>query len=316
MDLIVKSLEKWFSHTESNALLEAGLFDTSRFHCTKPLRKSVAEMLVRLPSLRVFQFGDVKPDTGSLRLLNEILFANRKDVTLRVFGLSTWTDISFLKSLPEVERFDWEVDVFGSVVPLGSLKKLMHLGLGLERPKPKIDLQFLHEFSNTLESLSLAGDYKGAHEVIPQLSRLKSAWFVSTKLSDFEFLAGLPIETLGNYGGRVQSFDFVGKLKSLRRLWIKTNAKLERLDFIGELPNLERIELYFLAKITRFPRCEHLKKLNLILAYECNRLSDISELQNLSGVKISVSGKAIKNRLYQTPDFSWSDALNVSGRFL
>lgn len=316
MNPVQRSLQRWFSPAESQELVEAGLFDPSRFHCEKPLKRSVAELLVKLPSLKVFQFHDFGPDNRTLKHLNEILFANRKDVNLRVFGDATWTDISCLKDLPEVERFDWEVDVFGSVVPLRSLKKLVHLGLGLARPKPRFDLQFLHEFRNTLESLSLAGDYKNAHNVIPQLHGLKSAWFVSTKLADFELLAGLPIETLGNYGGRVQSFDFVRNLKSLRRLWIKTNTKLESLDFIGELRNLERVELYFLSKLTRFPKCDHLKKLKLIFAYECNRLSEISELQKLSGVKISVSGKAVKGRSYQTADFSLTEALNVSGRFL
>jgi len=316
MNPVQNDLQRWFSPAESKELVEAGLFDPSRFHCEKPLKRSVTELLVKLPLLKVFQFHDFKPDNRTLKHLNEILFANRKDVSLRVFGDTIWTDISCLKELPEVQRLDWEVDVFGSVEPLRSLKKVVHLGLGLERPKPKIDLQFLLEFRNTLESLSLAGDYKSEHSVIPQLYGLKSAWFVSTKLADFGLLDGLPIETLGNYGGRVKSFDFVRNLKSLKRLWIKTNATLGSIDFIEELPNLERIELYFLSKIARFPKCDHLKKLELILAHECNRLSDISELQTLSGVKISVSGKAIKKHSYQTPDFSLSEALNVSGRFL
>ena len=99
-------------------------------------------------------------------------------------------------------------------------------------------------------------------------------------------------------------------------MWIKTNSRLESIDFIEELLNLERVELLYLAKITRFPKCDHLKKLEMVYAYECNRLSDVSELQNLSGVKISVSGKALKKRAYQTSDFTWSEALDVSGRSL
>ena len=216
MDPVQRALQRSFSPAESKELIEAGLFDASRFHCEKPFKRSVADLLVKLPSLRVFQFHEFTPDSRTLKYLNEILFANRKDVILRVFGDRTWTDISRLNELPEVERFDWEVDVFGSVEPLHSFKKLVHLGLGMERPKPKIDLQFLLEFRNTLESLSLAGDYKATHEVVPQSSGLRSAWFVSTKLANFDLLDGLAIETLGNYGGRVQSFDSVGSFKSLR----------------------------------------------------------------------------------------------------
>lgn len=316
MHPVKRALEKWLSPAESKVLLDAGLFDTSRFHCTKPLQPIVAELLVKLPSLRVLQFGEFKPDAVSLKYLNDTLFKKRKDVSLRVFGFDTWTDISFLQSIPELERFDWEADVFGSVGPLRSLKRLTHLRLGLDRPKPKLDLSFLLEYRDTLESLGLAGDFQNLREVLPKLRILKSAWFVSTKMNDFELLDGLPIETLGNYGGRVRSFDFVRNLRSLKRLWLKTNAKLESLDFIEDLSDLERIELYFLSKIIRFPKCDHLKKLKLVFAHECNRLADISELQKLTDVRISVSGKAIPNRVYQTADFVLKDALDVTGRFL
>jgi hypothetical protein len=172
------------------------------------------------------------------------------------------------------------------------------------------------DFSETLESLSIDGDYKNTLNVIPQLKNLKSVWFVSTKLDGFNFLQGLPIETLGNYGGRVASFEYLRNLKKIRRVWIKTNTKIESLDFLEDLPNLERIELYFLSKITQFPKCDHLKKLKLVFAYECNRLEDISELKKLSGVKISVGGKALKGRLYKTDDFSLSEALDADGRVL
>lgn len=261
-----------------------------------------------LPSLRVIQLGTVVPDQRSLELLNCEVFAKRKDITLRVYAFSDlWSEISFLHFLPDVERFDWDVDLLGSVEPLKSLKKLKHIGLGLTQPKPKIDLHFLLDFRNTLESVNLSGDYKNTRAVIPKIDGLRSAWFASTKLSDFDFLADLPIETLGNYGGRVQSFDSVRKLTTLKKIWLKTNAKLEGLDFVEQLSNLERIELYYLAKITRFPSCDLLKNLKLVFAFECNRLSDISELQKLSGVKVHVSGKALPNRSYQTEDFSLAE---------
>ncbi len=179
MDYIAKFIEKWFSRRDGEALLAAGLSDASRFHCRKPLRRSIAEMLVKLPSLKVFQFHDIKPDTATLEHLNEIVFKNRKDVTLRVYGYpDTWANIDFLKSLPEVERFDWDTPVFGSDEPLYKLKRLVHLGLGFTQPKPKIDIGYLTDFPS-LESLNLEGDYKKLQQTVSQIRGLKSIWLSS-----------------------------------------------------------------------------------------------------------------------------------------
>lgn len=310
-------ISKWFDDRDAGRLKDAGLLDPSRFHSRKPLDKGIVERLANLPTLKVFQFHDVKPDQKTLQLLNEELFRKRKDVNLRVFGYSdTWADIGFLEDLPEVERFDWETVVFGSTKPLNQLKKLVHLGLGLSQPKPKISLSFVADFNHTLESLSIYGDYKDTVSVIPQLHKLTSVWFMSTKLAGFDFLEGLNIETLGNYGGRVSSFEFLRNLDTLKRVWIKTNATLPNIDFIVDLKTLERLELLYVAKLTRFPICEHLKKLNLIFAFECNRLVDISEIKKLQGVRISVSGKALERRHYSTSDFSMSEALSAGGNYL
>lgn len=310
-------ISKWFDDRDADRLKDAGLLDPSRFHSRKPLDKDIVEKLANLPTLRVFQFHDVRPNQKTLRLLNEEFFRKRKDVNFRVFGYpDTWADIGFLEDLPEVERFDWETVVFGPTKPLHQLKRLVHLGLGLSQPKPKISLNFVADFKDTLESLSIDGDYKDAVSVIPQLNKLKSVWFVSTKLAGFDFLEGLSIETLGNYGGRVGSFEFLRSLDTLKRVWIKTNATLPNIDFIEHLKNLERLELLYVAKLTRFPKCEHLKKLNLIFAFECNRLVDISEIKKLQSVKISVSGKALEGRHYSTLDFSMSEALDAGGRYL
>ena len=310
-------LKRWVSSSDEDLLRKAGLLDPSRFHSLKPINRHIAELLVKLPTLKVFQFHDVKPDRPSLSLLNEIVFRNRKDITLRVFDhRDSWADISFLEDLSQVERFDWDTTVFGSTEPLHRLKKLVHLGLGMGQPKPKISLNFVTDFCETLESLSIDGDYKDTLSVIPKLRKLKSVWFVSTKLEGFEFLEGLGIETIGNYGGRVGSFEFLRTLGSLKRVWIKTNATLENIDFIEDLSKLERLELFYVAKLTRFPKCEHLKKLNLIFAFECNRIVDITEIKKLEGVQIRISGKALKGRQYSTPDFSMARALDAGGRYL
>lgn len=308
----MKVLKGLFTEKEIVGLKDFGLLDPTRFEFKKPINHSIARQLIAIPSLRVIQFHESIPDKFSLKVFNEIAFKTRKDLTLRVYGYQdTWRDISLLYELPEVERFDWDSDVIGSLQPLYSVKKLTHLGLGLIQPKPKVSLSFVADFSDTIQSLSIAGDFRDLTSTIPKLNYLTRIWFASTKLDGFDFLENLSIETLGNYGGRVRSFEFIRKLQTLRKIHIKTNPTLKSIDFIEHLPQLEWIEFLYLSKIVTFPRCDHLKNLKGVLAYECNRLSDISELKKLEGIKVSVSGKALKGRHYRTENFSFADFFSV-----
>lgn len=277
-----------------------GLISADRFHSRQAISYSVAEQLLEMPQLKVIQFHDIKPDETTLKVLNDVIFKRRKDITLRVYGYpDTWADISFLQLLPDLERFDWDTAVFGSYEPLYELNRLVHLGLGFTQPKPKISLTFVADFKDTLESLNLEGDYKDFLPTIPLLKNLKTLWLTSTKLKGFEFLQGLPIETIGNYGGRVDSFEFLPNIQSLKKLWIKTNSKIENIDFIEQLPNLEDLELQYVAKVTKFPKCDHLKHLKRIFAFECNRLEDISEVKKLKNCDIFISGNKLEGRHYK-----------------
>lgn len=276
------------------------LISIDRFHSRQPINYSIAEQLLEMPQLKVIQFHEIKPDETTLKVLNDVIFKMRKDITLRVYGYpDTWSDISFLQALPELERFEWDTAVFGSYKPLYNLNNLVHLGLGFTQPKPKISLKFITDFKDTLESLSLDGDYKDFLKTIPLLNNLKTLWLTSTKLKGFDFLQGIPLETIGNFGGRVESFEFLPNIQSLKRLWIKTNTRIENIDFIEQLPNLEDLELQYVSKIRKFPKCEHLKHLKRIFAFECNRLEDISEVKKLKNCDIRISGKKLEEKYYK-----------------
>lgn len=283
-----------------------GLISPDVYHYQRPIDCDLAEKLFKLPMLKVIQFHDVIPDGNSLELLNEVVFKRRKDIHLRVYGYpDTWKNIDFLCKLNEVERFDWETVVFGSMEPLYKLKKLTHLGIGFSQPKPKITIKFLHDFLHTLESVSLDGDYKDIISTIPTLTNLKAIWLTSTKLDSFEFLDGLKIEAIGNYGSRVKSFDYLRNFKSLRKMHIKTNRVLDSIDFISDLGNLETIDLLNVKHLTRFPKCDHLKNLKRVFVFECNELVDIEEINKINNCEISIQGKGIPGRFYkvQVPQF-------------
>jgi len=281
-----------------------GLISPNRFHSSAPITEKMAIQLANMPALETIQFHDVKPTVATLQILNDVVFKYRKDITLRVFGYSgSWQDIGLLTLLPELEKFDWDSDEFGSLQPLYSLKRLAHLGMGFSNPKPKLNVKLLTDFKETLTSLSMQGDYKEFQTTVPELKKLTSIWLVSIKLTRFEFLQGLSIESFGNYGGRVASVDFLSKLKSLKNLWIKANSKIESIDFIADLPLLEKLELYYLSKITAFPKCDHLKHLKEVTAFELNRLTDIEELKKLKSCKIFANGKQLPGKIYKFDPF-------------
>lgn len=276
-----------------------GLISPNRYHSRTPITEKIAIELVNMPALETIQFHDIKPTVSTLDILNDVVFRNRKDITLRVYGYGeSWQNISILKLLPELEKFDWDSDMFESVEPLYGLKNLTHLGMGFANPKPKISVKFLADFKDTLTSLNMQGDYKDFLTTVPTLTKLNTVWLISMKLAGFDFLEGLPIETLGNYGGRVASFDFLSKLKTLKKIWIKTNSKIEDIDFISDLPLLEKLELYYLSKITTFPKCDHLLHLEEVTAFELNRLIDINELKKLKNCKVIAFGKLVPGKSY------------------
>jgi len=278
-----------------------GFISTNRYHCRVPITEQFAKQLADMPALEVIQFHDIKPNQQTLDNLNDFVFKYRKDITLRVYGYNGyWKDISFLKSLCELERFDWDSDEFLSVEPLYKLKKLVHLSMGFADTKQKFSVAFLSDFKSALKSIRLHGDYKDFLSAAPKLDNIKTVWLSSMKLKSFEFLEGLPIEVLGNYGSRVGSFTFLPKLQTLKRVWIKTNSTLDNFDFISELPLLEEIELYYVSKLIQFPKCDHLANLVKVTASDCNRLSDISEILKLKNCKIAVYGKLVPGKFYRT----------------
>ena len=267
------------------------------FHIDGDLSREDCGRLADQAALKRIQFHQFRPSRRSLDLLNEIVFRRRKDVTLRVYGHGdVFADIDFLKTLPEVERFSWETDVFGSLEPLHHLKRLSALALGCcNAKKKKLSLSFLKEFAPTLEDLTLTGDYQDV-EAVSDLNGLKRAWFVSAKFESYDFLSRLPLETFGTYGSRVKSLESIGRLTSLKWLWIKAHNLLTDVEFVRDLPHLEKLELLWLPKLRRLPDLSHLKKLRSIFVFQGKRFEDYSGALKLKNCHLSVSGPMIPNR--------------------
>src|ERR1700730_16994465 len=76
-----------------------------RVEFSRNLSRSEVEQLVSDPEIRTLQCSSpVEPDTWDL--LNIILFAQRPEITLRVYGFySSTCDLSFLNRMKNVRRF-------------------------------------------------------------------------------------------------------------------------------------------------------------------------------------------------------------------
>jgi Leucine-rich repeat (LRR) protein len=117
---------------------------------------------------------------------------------------------------------------------------------------------------------------------------------MSTKLNDLTFLEGMDLEYFFYYGSKIKDFSYIKNIKSLKTIYLKSNATLKDICFIENLGNLEKVILMYLSKITFFPKTENLKKLKKVIVQNCNKLENIDELKNLNNVVIGVYGKLVR----------------------
>jgi hypothetical protein len=230
--------------------------------------------------------GKTYPDTNDLRLINEYI-KNNKQILLG--DIENW----WLPLLPELEEFRFVSDDFNEeTIDLLKNNKVRNLIID-GSPKKKYDLENLIAFKDTLEELSVEGNYKNSETSINEMKKLKNLQITSIKI-DFDLIAeNSSIEYLYYYGSKTKEWDGIIKLKKLKHLFIKANITLENLDFLQKLKDLEILDLWWCSKIKRFPDLSGLKKLNKIEAQECKRLEDISELKKLKNVKVWTSGEML-----------------------
>ncbi len=267
-----------------------GLARKDRFEIRTNLNKAVVKELLKFDDLEIIQFSNFLPNIKTFENLNNILFKHRKDITLRAYYR---TNIDFLEHLDELEKFEWDADIFTDISPLYKIKNLVHFSIGFAKEQHKQSLQFLNEFSHSLESLSLKGNFEDI-KVISNLRRLKYLWIAANKFDKLELIEQLPIESFGYFGSKIKDFNLLTKIQTLRNIKIKGNRNLDDISFISKLKNLETIELLYNPKIKEFPKCNNLTKLKYINIFECNRLEDIYKLEKISNCKIKVTGNQLR----------------------
>lgn len=230
-------------------------------------------------------FDDLKYVTPeNLKIVNEFLKL-RKDIWMNMYYPENFKYLTNLENISFTEFTEECIHV------LSSIKVVKRLRLGTVKYK---DLTSLLKYNDTLIELGFEGDIsRESEDVISKLSKLEIFSTSSSKFRSFGFLKSLNITDLYIYGSRTKEYNDLKNLKQLKRFHLKTNKNWEDFNFIEGLENIEEIEIDYCSAIKRFPKCNHLKKLKRVSLMQCNKLIDVSELQELKNCFVFASGKEL-----------------------
>lgn len=277
-------------------------FSKGRIQIQGKLTQEEVNDLVDKKDLELIQFSeDVEPIT--FQLLNDVLFAKRNDVVLRVFGFySKECDLSFLAKLPNVSRF--YVDCHENVKNLdaiANLKKLVELSIGIfeldtfevlntvpdtlevimlgQTKSKKPDLAVLERFTK-LKTLYVEGHKKNI-EVLGKLTYLEDVTLRSITTKNLDFL--IPLKSLWSLDiklGGITNFSALECMDTIKYLELWQIRGLSDISFISTLVSLQNLFLQSLPNVEVLPNLTNLKELRKITLENMKGLHDISSLEH------------------------------------
>ena len=229
-----------------------------------------------------FDYTSVEPNESDMKVLNNY-FKNHKKVFF--CSVEKW----MIPLLPELERFYIESrHLDAETVEL--LKGNKVTGLRIEySPHKKYDLMNLLHLKDTLEELSVEGNYKNLEQFVNEAKKIHTLTLHSLSI-DFTKIEEIVIEEFNYYGSKAVNWAEITKLKKLKRIGIHTNTKLDSLDFLTEMENLEVIALSYCPKITTLPNLTCLKKLKMINCAVLNGLDNVDELKKMENIVVQADG--------------------------
>jgi hypothetical protein len=246
-------------------------------------------VLASNPSLRFLQF-DQPVDPKNWSLLERLLFSNRPDVALRVYGHhKDECDLSFLAELPSLRRF--YADCLNEAVSLETIKELHHLehlSIGVELLE---SFDFLNSVTSKLKSLSLGPTIssKPTLSVIPRFSELRELG-VSGHTKGLDLLAAVPsLETLRFSCLKSPNIEFLSELPRLCSLsfLLGGSEDLSAIAHVKGLKDLELTRIRRLHDISFISRCIELQRLVLDQLRQVEHLPDMVPLTKLRRLTVA-----------------------------
>ncbi|MBS7565750.1 hypothetical protein KHS38_15180 [Mucilaginibacter sp. Bleaf8] len=278
-----------------------------RYQITTGFKKRGLKKLTNNPKTSVIQFSSPLTEK-EIEALEEFVFAERPDITLRVFGhYMDDLDLNFLKRIPSLRSFSADsLRKTKGIEVLTGLKGLESLTIGIyeldnfdfldginpglkqlslhrtQSKKPSIDK--LTRFVN-LEELYLEGHFKGIASV-NSLKKLKKITLRSISTPDLNYLTGL--EELWSVDiklGSIKNFDALSSLPNLKYLEMWQVRGLTDLSFVANLTALQNLFLQSLPDVKELPNLDRLYKLRRIYLENMKGLQKLDPLKTAPTLK-------------------------------
>lgn len=246
----------------------------------------------------------VEPVTDPVwSLLNDVFFAARPDVQLRVYGhYSTECDLSFARRMTHVRRFAADCLMRArNVEAIGELPHLTELSLGifelqgldvLDRVAPTLSvlvlgatrskkprLESLARF-RSLKTLYLEGQGNGI-EVLSDLPELEDVTLRSITTTDLNFLA--PLRRLWSLDiklGGIRSFRGIEGKDCLKYLELWQIRELQQADVVASLSGLQNLFLQSLPRVTQLPPLDHCTALRRAVLQNLKGFTDFTAFES------------------------------------
>ncbi|WP_298767708.1 hypothetical protein [uncultured Polaribacter sp.] len=250
-----------------------------------------------------------------IELLEKIVFSERKDILLRVYGFYKECDLSFLKEIPSLTKFSADcLSEAKCVNYVTKLENLCELGIGiynlknfdfLENLNPKLEQLYLTKTESKkpniksisrfseLKSLYLEGQQKGI-ESLNELKKLNKLTLRSISTKNVEYLSHLEdLKEIEIKLGGIKDFEALKTLPNLAYLELWQIRNLNNLDFISNLTSLQMISLESLKNVIEFPNVENLKLLRRVGLENMKGLKNIKNLKNSESLEDFIFFEAV-----------------------
>jgi hypothetical protein len=259
------------------------------------------------PKVTSIQFS-TQLSTKIIHRLEKIIFKNRPDIFLRVYGFyGEVCDLFFLEYIPSLRKVSADcLQNATGIEVVTKLKDLEILGVGifdldnfdfLDSINPNLKELYLHQtksgkpridsirrFQN-LEFLYLEKQQKGI-ESISQLKNLKKILLRSISTPNLDYLIGLnELWSVDIKLGGIKCFNALETLPKLKYLEIWQVRGLSDLSFLSKLKSLQNLFLQSLPQVTELPNLHNLNELRRVRFESMKGLDDFSFISRTQSVQ-------------------------------
>jgi hypothetical protein len=280
---------------------------TGQYEIYQGVTKDDLKQLIKNPKASSIQFS-TPLDKKVVDYLEEIVFSQRPDILLRVYGhYSEECNLQFLERIPSLRKL-W-ADCLRNAKGIESINKIQNieiLGVGifeldnfdfLDKITPTLKELYLHQtrskkpkidsisrFKN-LEYLYLEGQSKGI-EGIEKLKGLKKIVLRSISTENLDYLTGQNnLWSVDIKLGGIKNFDALKTLPNLKYLELWQIRDLADLSFISSLEPLQNLFIQSLRNVEKLPPLDRLKKLRRIYLENLKGLKHLNSLRHIENLK-------------------------------